>query len=1131
MGGVSAGPAAEDDIDERKIVSVVFADLTRSTELAARLDPEDLRRLLKQFFDAMLDEIERFGGTVEKYIGDAIVAIFGVPTTHEDDPERAVRAALAMQRRLAALNADLARSADIELQMRVAVNTGDVIAARRTEREALVTGEPLSVAARLQSLARPGAIVVTHRTYRDTEHAIVYQPLGSARVKGIDAPLRIWQATCERRPVGERTLMRTPFVGRAAELQLLHLLLDRTVKDGRPRLAHVVGPPGIGKSRLTREFVGALERRRPDVTIVRGRCLAYGDGLTYWPFAEILKADAQIFDSDSPDVIARKAHARLDRRFRDEPTVGDSTAALLWSIGYRIGAELVAAADAATTKRLVFRAWGAYFRSRAREKPLIVLLEDMHWADPSLLELVEHLSARLAAPVLLISLARQELWDRRPGWGLGERATTIRLSPLSDAESEMLVRGFLGHAEVSPAAIAPILARAEGNPFYAEELVRMLIDDGVLAGAANGWQLVRAMPSSLPDTVQGVIASRIDGLESNEKRAIHDASVVGRIFWQGALERMGNERPGPALDTLIDKALVSERAWGTIEGERELIFNHVLIRDVAYASIPRALLQDAHAHAGAWIEEVTRRRAPEFAEILAHHFELAGDRERTVRYALVAGDRKRRLFAAEEAIRWYDRALGAAADDGEERDRDRAQIALARGAAREQLARFAEAQADYERAAALGRRQGDARLEARALTALVHVHWLEDRYAQGGRILAEALACARSVGARDLEARLLYTAGSFAFGRGEWDASLAYQRQALAVVQPAGDEVGEAFVRHGLVDALTFKGCFGESLQHAQRGSELARAHGMQPVLYENEVIRGVVLLYVGRRADAAAALDEAVRGAHQLGDRRNEAPALAHRSLLRLSHGDLGGALGDAEAAVRAIEDVESPRMQLTCRTYLMDVLAALGMYERLRAEVRRGLALSDRVGGRWFRSRVLAYKAWLLVRDGSLKAAEAAFAKARTIADHSVLDAMLCAQTELLAWQQSGAAEPSRRAAQRLRELSLAESRPFLAWGEHGIAAAAELVEDWDLALAAGERALARSVEVDEALVAWRSLALLARALDAVGRPREGQVCRINADERLERMAATIPDPERRDAFLAYARREHPARRAVRA
>ena len=652
-------------LEERKVVTMLFADLTASTEMSSRLDPEDLRSVLRPFFDAMAGEIGRYGGTVEKFIGDAVVAAFGAPVAHEDDPGRAIRCGLAMQRRLAELNTELSERAGGDLAMRIGINTGEVLA--HSIEEGIVTGEAVNIAARLQSLARPGRVVVGERTYRDAHEAFAFADLGEVSVKGIDRPLRVYEVQREESATGEgRERVTAPFVGRDPEMELLRLQFRRTVAQSNPNLITIVGPPGIGKSRLSDEAARAFEAQGAHV--VRGRCLPYGDGLTYWPLAEILRADAGILDSDPAEETIAKARERLDPRFPGEEGMGVANV-LLSSIGVELATDPLAGAEREAAQRLIARSWQQYLESLAGGAPLVALIDDVHWADPSLLELLESVVARASGPILVLCMARPDLFERRAQWGGGlSNATTISLSALSPGDGSQLIEHLLGgHAPAE--VVEQILGRSEGNPFFAAELLRMMIEDTTIARRDDRWELVRELPSRLPDTVQGVIASRIDLLAPEEKRAIQDASVIGRSFWPGGVARLEEGSAERAIEGLVAKGLVVERDTSTIAFEREFIFNHVLTRDVAYGSIPKARRATAHAIVGAWMEEGTTGRAEEFAEILAHHFSLAGDRERSGRYALIAGQRLLRVFAAEEAIAWFDRAMDTEPADPRARGR------------------------------------------------------------------------------------------------------------------------------------------------------------------------------------------------------------------------------------------------------------------------------------------------------------------------------------------------------------------------------------------------------------------------------------------------------------------------------
>jgi class 3 adenylate cyclase/tetratricopeptide (TPR) repeat protein len=1105
------GPAAESgqvSLEERKVVTVLFADLTASTEMASRLDPEDLRGVLGPFFDAMREEIARYGGTVEKFIGDAVVAVFGAPVAHEDDPERAVRSALAMHLRLDELNREIASRAGGDLAMRIGVNTGDVIT--HSLEEGIVTGEAVNIAARFQTLATPGRIVVGERTHRDIRAAFAFTELDRVTVKGIDRPLRVWQVESDiSAPRAAMPAHQTPFVGRGSEVELLRLLFERTVRDRRPNLVTIIGPPGIGKSRLSHEV--ARELGGDATRVVRGRCLPYGDGLTYWPLAEILKSDAGILDSDAPDAILWKARASLNPRFSGDEGMG-LVSVLLSSIGVDVPSDPLAGTDPDAARRVIVRAWQRYLESMTAEGPVLALVEDLHWADPSLLELLEAVVARASGPALVLCMARPDLFERRPDWGGGlSNATTLSLSPLSAGEGAALIENLLD-GEAPTEVVGAILHRSEGNPFFAGELLRMMLEDGTLARRDDRWRLVRELPSTLPDTVQGVIASRIDLLPPAEKRAIQDASVVGRIFWQGALERLGSAGAESAIDALIAKGLVWERESSAIAGERELIFNHILTRDVAYGSIPRARRLDAHTVVGTWVEEVTHGRAEEFSEILAYHFERAGDAERTARFAMLAGNRHLRVFAAEQAIEWFDRAMEAGSAVG---PAIRGEIAFARATASEQLGRFEQARADYERARSEAEDAGDAEQQARAIAAIAHVLWLLDRYDQGQELLPVALERANAVGLPDVEARLLYTAGTMHFGRGEYAESLRLHRQALAVAEASGDLEGQSLAHHGLAESHSFHGPFRDGLAHGERADELLRELGQRSMVAHNGYMVGWTLWFLGRTDEALSTVETSVQTAHEIGNRRDEGFALYCRSQMHLSAGRLDVAWGDATASVAIFRELGLVRGEIVGLSGVDDLCAEVRDHDGLAANATALIRLSDELGGSFMRPAALASLGAVALAEGRSDDAEAWFGSARAF-DDVALNVGHSGRAEVLGRELAGDAPALRAAGERLAGVAALQGSHWGAWGTYALALAALADGMHDEAFARAEAAVEEASSAGGRRLEWRAGRVAWLALVALGRGGEA--------ERFRKEASTIVEDEAahasghlRDAFLA--------------
>jgi class 3 adenylate cyclase len=608
-----------------KLVSVLFADVVSSTARAERMHPEDTRTLMADYFAAMAAEIEAEGGTIEKFVGDAVMAVFGVPTAHEDDALRAVRAARRMLARLQRWNGE--REAAERIEIRIGINTGDVIAAGAPRRDLLVTGDAVNVAARLQELAAPGTIVVGERTARAVRGHFELRPLDAQALKGKSAPVSVSIVGPERMAVEARGIpgLAAPLVGRRRELELLRTTLARAEEERRPHLVTLVGDAGVGKSRLVREFVASLDVA---TKVVFGRCLPYGQGVTLWPLVEILKGEATILDTDDPHVALDKIRALVQETIPPGLVADEErfVAALASTVGLEMDDDPLAELGPRELYRELLGAWRVLFSSLSAGQAMVAVVEDIHWADESMLRLLDELAERGDGPLIFLCPARPDLLRTRPDWGGGRRnAATITIDALNHEESERLVSLLLDVDELPGDLRGRMLERSEGNPFYLEEIVHQLIDEGLLQRVDERWRAREGIADvEIPDTVQAVILARLDLLEPEERGVAQAASVVGRVFWAGAVARLA--RPADVhetLQTLRRRELVLDRLTSSMAGDDEYIFKHVLIRDVAYESLPRKERARLHAEAAGWLEERTGDRVGELAELLAHHYDAA----------------------------------------------------------------------------------------------------------------------------------------------------------------------------------------------------------------------------------------------------------------------------------------------------------------------------------------------------------------------------------------------------------------------------------------------------------------------------------------------------------------------------
>jgi class 3 adenylate cyclase/tetratricopeptide (TPR) repeat protein len=658
--------------EERRQVTVLFADLSGYTAVAEGMDPEAVKSLVDRALMRLGKEVERYGGTVDKYIGDNVMAIFGAPVAHEDDAERAVRAGLGMQAAMEEVNQGLPPEVDFDL--RVGINTGEVLAGAVGENYTVV-GDTVNVAARLQSAARPGSVTVGERTMRATSGAVSYEALQPLELKGKSEPVPAWEAAGL---IAEHAVRRiapaseSPLVGRDEKLATLQTIHERVIREGTPHLVTLVGEAGVGKSRLMREFEHRLAAQPAAPTVRTGRCLPYGTGI-FWALGEVLRAECGIVDSDSSEEVWRKLSSYVadlagesGKRLSE---AGEREAALFGRLlGVDVPSELVPAEeDPERLRESFFSALRAGMEAAARRHPLVVAFEDIHWADDGMLDAIEHLAQWVRAPLMIICLARDELLERRPSWGGGRRsATQVLLEPLTEDETRELVAALIPASEE---VVPKVAERSGGNPLFAEEMARRIAEEG------------SPERTELPDTVQGVLAARLDALDPFERRLVQQAAVVGRTFLEASLAPVAaaeGKELRRALTSLQEKDILAP-SEGNFGGERELAFKHVLIRDVAYGMLPKSVRSRKHFEVGAYIEGRAGDRTDEVVALLAEHYgraaalgreggvpadELAQMRERGVRFLEEAGDAAALLYSNREAASHYRHAreLGAGGD-------------------------------------------------------------------------------------------------------------------------------------------------------------------------------------------------------------------------------------------------------------------------------------------------------------------------------------------------------------------------------------------------------------------------------------------------------------------------------------
>jgi predicted ATPase/class 3 adenylate cyclase len=949
---------------ERKVVTVLFADLVGFTARAEQLDPEDVEAILRPYHERLRAELERRGGTVEKFIGDAVMAVFGAPVAHEDDPERAVRAALAIRDAIAE---------DGQLQVRVAVTTGEALVtldARVTDGEGMVAGDVVNTAARLQSAAPVNGVLVDRSTFRSTRRLIDYAAAEPVHAKGKAEPVSVWAAREARARYGVDVEHEggAELVGRDRELDLLAASLARARAERTPQLVTLVGVPGIGKTRLVYELSHLVDEDPELIYWRQGRSLPYGEGLAYWALAEMVKAQAGILETDPPaeaDAKLVEAAAGID---------AEEAERILASLRPLVG---LGGGEQANERSERFGAWRQFFEALAEERPTVLVFEDLHWADDDLLDFVDHLvDWGSGVPLLVVCTARPELLERRPGWGGGKpNATTLSISPLSDDDTARLLAALLERSVLPAGVQASLLARAGGNPLYAEQFARLLAERG------------HDEDLPLPENVQGIIAARLDGLPQAEKQLLQDAAVLGKVFWLGAVNAVGAAADGTAeerLHALERKEFVRRERRSTVGGEREYVFRHVLVRDVAYGQIPRGERASRHERAVAWIERLGRPE--DHAEMLAHHYlealrlRRAANQDqppevvaRTRQAARDAGDRAFVLGALPTAARFYEAALELtpAGDD------DRPELLLAYARTRVDDTEL-DGVLDEAREGLLGSGKVEAAAEAESLlgnvwlnrgerdTALEHMERarriVEDREpsrektfvlqelasaSMMGRdiersieLATQALRLAEELGLEGSRARNLNTLGVSRIAAGD-RAGLADLEQAVAIAAAANSHE-EVRASGNLTWMTVLLGDLRSAHELHERTLSVASRYGIATLRRWHEAEHVFHCHWEGRWDEAIASADEFIAGVQATSAHYMEASCHAVRGAIALARGADNSALADGERAIELARAIKDPQA--------LNPALAFGGRTRLATGDRTGAsALADELLASW--------------------------------------------------------------------------------------------------------------------------------------------------------------------------------------
>jgi len=1097
-------------------VTVLFADLSGYTAVSERMDPESVKALVDRALKRLGDEVTRYGGTVDKYIGDNVMAIFGAPVAHEDDEERAVRAALGMQGAMEEINSEMTARHGASLQLRVGINTGEVLAGAVGDGYTVI-GDTVNVAARLQAAGRPGTVTVGERTYRATADEVEYRTLDPLHLKGKAEPVPAWEAVglVAAQPTRRiRARAATPLVGRDDELSLMESLYGRVTRERRPHLVTLIGQAGVGKSRLLHEFRQRVEQLAEEAPAFReGRCLPYGSGVVYWALGEVIRADAGIRDEDSAEQAWEKikdyACGLLLGDDESEREAVERRAALVARLlGIEVPEDAAPMAlqgepsgptfredDPQKLREAFFSAVRAAMEARAGQQPLVLAFEDIHWADHGMLDLIEYLAQWVRGPLLLLCLARDELLEHRQAWGGGRRsATSIFLDPLTADETRELVTALLpGNADAEKAADA-VATRAGGNPFFAEEMARMLAEEGTIETA------------ELPGTVQALLAARLDSLEPHERQLVQQAAVVGRTFWEGSVSRVARDEGfdlHDALMSLQEKDLVVPSTGSQLAGEPEYAFKHVLIRDVAYGMLPKSVRSAKHFEVGRFIEDRAGDRTDEVVTVLAEHYgraallaeesdvpesELEPLHGKALHFLEAAGDAAALLYSNPEAFKHYKAARDIRCPHDPEKlariNEKQGDVALRMGRVDAAIEVWEEC-LEFHRSQEDLRRMGD--LHRKIGAGLWHKGERKqalDHYQKGTNLLKDGPPCLELV-------RLYEEAAWLYMHAGDNMLAIYASEKALRLAERLG-ETRAASRAHGIFGRVFGRiGDSAKARENLERSVELARGSD------EGETIRA--LLALGNHLEisdadydgAGAAYTEALTIAQRVGDLPAQVELHAALATLAVYRADWDAVETFTEDSAELAE--REGLVGKLCLPYASRGLLRWrsGDWDAAERSFRRAAELADQVGWSEVSFAALLGLASVLRDRGEYGDAETVLAQALDVCERAglIAQSIQAMSSRALILALGSRMEQARDAASEAADLADRLHYPV------GGAAALEAQGATDEDLDKGNELLER------AAAAWSE----------IGRPLDAARCRLAYGKRL----AKCTDPRAREVL----------------